>query len=145
MALDTLKGSLIFGRVHCMSAFSAFKYCILEQHQQHPTFSKAIHVSRCQCSLAFPLSLQERYVISQIPVWVEAAGKTPLTHHKTQRQHKESTNSRHDIGDGHQHGFIRLRDVVATVLQVATMEWAFHRGCAKLIVHYSGKNRVALV
>lgn len=73
-------------------------------------------------------------------MWVEAAGKTPLTHHKTQRQHKESTNSRHDIGNGHQHRFIRLRDVVATILQVNTMKWAFHRGSAKLIMHYKEKN-----
>lgn len=59
-------------------------------------------------------------------MWVEAAGETPLTHHETQRQHEESTNSRHDIGNGHQHGFIRLRDVVATVLQVETVERAIH-------------------
>lgn len=129
MAVDILKGSPICSTVHCMSEFSC-TLTLLKKHQQHPTF------------IAFPLLLQERYVISQIPLWVEAAGEPPLTHHKTQRQHKESTNSRHDIGNGHQHGFICLWDIVATVLQVATMKWAFHRGCAKLIVHYSRENRV---
>lgn len=132
-----------------MSAFSAFTFYTLEtllnQHQQHPTFSQTSHLSRCQCFFTFPLSLHERYVISQIPVWVEAAGETPLTYHKTQRQHEESANPRHDVGNGHQHGFVRLGDVVAAVLQVATVERAFHRGCAKLVVHYGGKNTVAFV
>lgn len=68
-------------------------------------------------------------------MWVEAAGEAPLAHHETQRQHEESADSRHDVGDGHESGFICLRDVVAAVLQVDTMEWAFHRGRAKLIMH----------
>lgn len=139
-----LQRSWRYVRIFCSLNIVLLK-TLLKQHQQHPIFSKTIHLRRSQRSLSFPLSLQERYVVSQIPVWVEAAGETPLTHHKTQRQHKESTNSRHDIGNGHQHGLIRLRDVVATVFQVATVEWAFHRGCAKLVVHYSGKNRVAFV
>lgn len=66
----------------------------------------------------------------------EAAGEAPLAHHETKRQHEESADSRHDVGDGHKCGLVRLRDVVAAVLQVDTMERAFHRGCAKLIMHY---------
>lgn len=78
-------------------------------------------------------------------MWVQATGEAPLTHHETQRQHEEGADSRHDVGDGHQHGLVRLRDVVATVLQVDAVERTFHRGCAKLIVHYKQQNSVAFV
>ena len=66
---------------------------------------------------------------------MDATGEAPLAHHETQRQHEESTDSGHDVGDGHESGLVRLRDVVAAVLQVNAVEWALHRGCAKLIVH----------
>ena len=69
-------------------------------------------------------------------MWVEAASKAPLAHHETQGQHEESADSSHDVGDGHQSGLICLGDVVAAVFQVDAMERAFHRGGAKLIVHY---------
>lgn len=77
-------------------------------------------------------------------MWVEAAGEAPLAHHETQRQHEESADSRHDVGDGHKSGLICLRDVVATVLQVDIMEWAFHRGCAKLIMHCEQNSTVSI-
>lgn len=69
-------------------------------------------------------------------MWVEAASEAPLAHHETQRQHEESADSRHDVGDGHKSGLVRLGDVVAAVLQVDAVERALHRGCAKLIVHW---------
>lgn len=59
-----------------------------------------------------------------------AAGEAPLTHHETQWQHKEGTDSRHDVGDGHQRGLVCLRYVVAAVLQVKAVEWTFDRGIA---------------
>lgn len=73
---------------------------------------------------------------------MEAAGEAPLAHHETQRQHEESADSRHDVGDGHKSGLVRLRDVVAAVLQVDTMERAFYGGCAKLIMHYKQEDSI---
>lgn len=73
---------------------------------------------------------------------MEAAGEAPLAHHETQRQHEESAYSCHYVGNGHQRGLVRLRDVVAAVLQVDTMERAFHRGCAEFIMHYKRENRI---
>lgn len=69
-------------------------------------------------------------------MWVDAAGEAPLAHHETQRQHEESADARHYVGDGHESGLVRLRDVVAAVLEVDAVERALHRGCAKLIMHY---------
>lgn len=68
-------------------------------------------------------------------MWVQAAGKAPLAHHETQRQHEESADARHDVGDGHKGGLVRLGDVVAAVLQVDPVERTLHGGCAELIVH----------
>lgn len=75
-------------------------------------------------------------------MWAEAAGEAPLAHHETKRQHEESADSRHDVGDGHKRGLVCLRDVVAAVLQVDTVERAFHRGCAKLIMYYKHENSI---
>lgn len=75
-------------------------------------------------------------------MWVEAAGEAPLAHHEAKRQHEESADSRHDVGDGHECGLVRLRDVVAAVLQVDAVERAFHRGCAKLVMHCKQENGI---
>lgn len=76
---------------------------------------------------------------------MEAAGEAPLAHHETQRQHEESADSRHDVGDGHESGLVRLWDVVAAVLQVDAVERAFHGGCAEFIVHYKSERRIVSI
>lgn len=123
---------------------------LFQQHQHFVTMYTpftTIHLFKCRplrllLSPSSPPSLKERYVVSKVPVWVEAAGEAPLAHHETQRQHEESADSRHDVGDGHESGLVCLRDVVAAVLQVDTMERAFHWGCAKLIMHCKRENRI---
>lgn len=67
---------------------------------------------------------------------VEAAGEAPLAHHEAERQHEQSADTRHDVGDGHESGLVRLGDVVTAVLQVDAVERAFHRGCTKLIMNW---------
>lgn len=57
---------------------------------------------------------------------MQAAGKTPLAHHEAEGQHEEGADSRHDIGDGHEGGLVCLGHVVAAVLQLDSMEGAFH-------------------
>lgn len=74
---------------------------------------------------------------------MEAAGEAPLAHHETEWQHEQSTDTRHDVGDGHKSGLVCLGDVVAAVLQVDAMERALHRGRAELIVNVAGANSKA--
>lgn len=78
-------------------------------------------------------------------MWVEAACEAPLADHKTQWQHEESADPRHDVGDGHESGLVGLGNVVPAVLQVGAMKWALHRGCAELIMNWKWKNVLLLL
>lgn len=73
---------------------------------------------------------------------MEAAGEAPLAHHQTERQHEQSTDPSHDVGDGHQSGLVRLWDVVATFFQVDAVKRALHRSGAKLIMHCQQTNAI---
>lgn len=133
----------IFYILHIIFLKNLFK-ALFQQHQHFVTICITFTTIRLcfkyrslrlLLSPSPPPSLEERYVVSKVPVRVEAAGEAPLAHHETQRQHEEGADSRHDVGDGHESGLVRLRDVVAAVLQVDTVERAYYRGCAKLIMH----------